>query len=85
MFTYAELKPSRKNVYWRKALLGARLIIKARRGPVSERDRRLGRWLKEDPGVTDRLLDQAIAQITAVRKYAKDLHEPREGGITGNR
>ena len=65
MFTYAELKPTRSNRYWRKALLGARLIIRKQEGKETERDRRLGRWLLDDPGVENRRLDQAMVMMTS--------------------
>ena len=46
--------------YWRKARIAARLLIKREDGlPWSARDRRLAGRLADDPGVTNRLLDQA--------------------------
>ena len=47
--------------YWRKARIAARLLIKREDGqPWSVRDRRLAARLAEDPGVTNRLLQQAL-------------------------
>ena len=48
--------------YWRKARIAARLLIKREDGkPWSARDRRLAGRLSRDPGVTNRLLDQAYS------------------------
>lgn len=47
--------------YWRKARIAARLLIKREDGkPWSARDRRLATRLASDPGVTNRLVQQAI-------------------------
>ena len=60
--------------YWRKARIGARLLLKHRAGASwSPRDRRLARELAGDPGVTNRLLDQAIHSIEARRKYGPGI------------
>ena len=46
--------------WWRKARIGARLIQKREEGkPWTTRDQRLAKLLAADPGVTNRLLDQA--------------------------
>src|SRR6266446_6334162 len=46
--------------HWRKARIAARLLLKREAGQSwSTRDRRLATRLAEDPGVTNRLLDQA--------------------------
>ena len=55
--------------YWRKARIGARLLLKRRAGRSwSPRDRRLALRLVDDPGVTNRLLDQAVHSLKARRK-----------------
>lgn len=59
--------------YWRKARIAARILLRRERGPLNERDRRLAARLAEDPGVTNRLVDQAVASITARRKYGPGL------------
>jgi hypothetical protein len=60
--------------YWRKARIGARLLLKREEGrPWSARDRRLAARLAEDRGVTNRLLDQAVHSITARRKYGPGI------------
>lgn len=47
--------------YWRKARIAARILLRRERGPLSARDRRLAGRLAEDPGVTNRLVDQAVS------------------------
>jgi hypothetical protein len=47
--------------YWRKARIAARLWLKMSHGQWTARDRRLAARLAEDPGVTNRLIDQAIS------------------------
>lgn len=56
------------DIYWRKAQLAARIIVRRRAGRLSERDCRLGAWLKRDSGVTNRLIDQALAAHNATRQ-----------------
>ena len=47
--------------WWRKARIAARLLIKKeRRQTWTARDQRLAKRLADDPGVTNRLIDQAI-------------------------
>ena len=60
--------------YWRKARIAARLVLKQEaRQSWSARDYRLAELLSEDPGVTNRLIDQAVASITARKKYGPDI------------
>jgi hypothetical protein len=60
--------------YWRKARIAARLLIKREDGkPWSARDRRLAERLVRDPGVTNRLLDQAYHSRHARRKYGPGI------------
>lgn len=59
---------------WRKARIGARLLLKRERGERwSDRDRQLAGRLAEDPGVTNRLLDQAVASLTARRRNGHSI------------
>ena len=50
---------------WVKARIAARILLRNRAGRVSVRDARLARRLARDPGVTDRLMDQALACLCA--------------------
>lgn len=60
--------------YWRKARIAARLLIKREEGkPWSARDRRLAVRFAEDPGVTNRLLDQAYSSRNARKKYGPGI------------
>jgi hypothetical protein len=65
----------RPDIYWRRALLAAHLLWRNQeRGLCTARDRRLGGWLKSDPGVTNRLIDQAIASLEARRRTRHANH-----------
>lgn len=50
---------------WVKARIAARILLRQRAGRVLPRDARLARRFAEDPGVTDRLMDQALACLCA--------------------
>jgi hypothetical protein len=45
---------------WRKSRIAARLLLRHERGTLTARDERLARLLAADPGVTSRLMDQAL-------------------------
>ena len=53
---------------WVKARIAARILLRQRSGRVSPRDARLAHQLAHDPGVTDRLIDQAMASLCAQRR-----------------
>ena len=60
--------------YWRKARIGARLLIKREDGkPWSARDRRLAGRLADDPGVTNRLLDQGYSSHRARKRNGRSI------------
>ena len=60
--------------WWRKARIAARLLLKKEAGQRwSARDQRLAARLAADPGVTNRLVDQAVHSITARRKYGPGI------------
>jgi len=60
--------------YWRKARIAARLLIKREAGkPWSARDRRLATRLVNDPGVTNRLVQQAVNWHNASHSYRDRL------------
>ena len=48
---------------WRKSRIAARILLRQERGIVTARDVRLAARLSADPGVTSRLIDQAIHGI----------------------
>jgi hypothetical protein len=50
---------------WQKARIAARILVRARTRSLTPRDRRLARWLANDPGVTNRLIEQGVAYIVA--------------------
>jgi hypothetical protein len=52
---------------WRRNRLAARILLKARTRPLSERDRRLARTLLTR-GVDNYLLDQGISSVIGRRK-----------------
>jgi len=53
---------------WVKARIAARILLRERAGRVSARDARLAQRLARDVGVTDRLIDQALACLCAERR-----------------
>lgn len=59
---------------WVKARIGARILIRQHLGRVSSRDARMAHRIAEDVGVTDRLLDQALASLCA-RAIAPHYHD----------
>jgi len=59
--------------YWRRARIAARIFLRKERGALTARDRRLAVRFAQDPGVTNRLVDQAIASITARKNYGPGL------------
>jgi len=64
---YSTKKP---NPYWRGARIAARIVLKKEAGkPMSKRDRRIARELLEDPGIENRLIDQAVACLQAPYKF----------------
>ena len=62
---YSENRPCS---YWRKSRIAARLVLRSQKQELSSRDLRLIQWVLEDEGVTDRLIDQAQAYLTAPKK-----------------
>jgi hypothetical protein len=67
------LKPFLMDPYWRKARIAARILLRREEGPLNERDRRLAARLAKDPGVTNRLLGQAVSSLTARKKYGSNF------------
>ena len=68
----ADLK-QRVDPWWRKARIAARLLLKRQQHqPWNTRDQRLAAQLADDPGVTNRLIDQAVSFLTA-RKHGYRL------------
>jgi hypothetical protein len=64
---YSTQKP---NAYWRGALIAARILRKKDAGkPLNARDRRIAGELFEDEGISNRLIDQAVACLKAPRKF----------------
>jgi hypothetical protein len=62
------------DLYWRKARIAARLLIKREEGrPWSARDHRLAERFATDTGVTNRLLDQAVHSLKARKKYGSSI------------
>ena len=53
--------------YWRKAKIAALILKRADEGRVTPRDRRIAAFILEDAGVTNRLIDQAVASLSAPR------------------
>ena len=67
-------KPVAKpNQAWRKSRLAARLLLRKEAGRWSPRDRALADRLRQDPDVTNRLIQQALYFLGfGPRKHAFD-------------
>jgi hypothetical protein len=64
-----------RDASWVKARIAARILLRQESGRVTIRDRRLAQVLASDPAVTDRLIDQALASISAEKGLpASDYH-----------
>jgi hypothetical protein len=50
----------RYDTCWRKSRMAARILLREQAGKLTSRDIVLGRKLAADPGVTPRLIDQAL-------------------------
>lgn len=61
-----------RNLFWVKARIGARILLRAEEGTLSARDVRWARRLAADKGVEDRLLDQALACIRVEQRERKN-------------
>ena len=60
--------------WWRKARIAARLLLKREeQGAWNARDQRLAARLADDPGVTNRLIDQAVHSLKARRKHGPGI------------
>ena len=56
------------NRCWRKARIAARLLLKKEHKPWNARDRALAEQFYHDPGVTNRLIDQAVKNFKAIKR-----------------
>ena len=56
----AEKRKVRYDTSWRKSRIAARILLREEAGTLTRRDVALGRKLAVDPGVTPRLIQQAI-------------------------
>jgi len=64
---------------WQKARIAARILVRARTRPLTARDKRLARWLADQPGVTNRLIEQGMASVRAPWRLVGNefIHRPR--------
>lgn len=62
-----------------KARIAARILVRGRKRPLTVRDRRLARWLANQPGVTNRLIEQGVASVIAPWRFINGefVHRPR--------
>ncbi len=56
------------NRCWRKARIAGRLLLKKEHKPWNARDRALAEQFYHDPGVTNRLIDQAMKNFKAIKR-----------------
>lgn len=57
-----------RDLYWVKARIGARILLRAEAGTLTARDVRWARRLSADRGVEPRLLDQAVSCIRVEKR-----------------
>ncbi|MEX1119628.1 MAG: hypothetical protein WEB60_12635 [Terrimicrobiaceae bacterium] len=64
---------------WQKARIAARILVKSRKRVLHARDRRLAAWLADQPGVTNRLIEQGVASVQAPWRLINDefVYRPR--------
>ncbi len=55
----------RRDPAWVKARIAARILLRVQAGRVLARDARLAHSLANDPDISDRLIDQALACLCA--------------------
>ncbi len=67
-----ENRKVRYDTAWRKSRVAARILLREEAGTLTSRDVALGRKLAADPGVTARLIQQAIYGFKG-RKYQLGL------------
>ena len=58
----------RRDPCWVKSRIAARILLRRHGGQLTARDHRWARRLAADPGVTDRLIDQALACLCAEKR-----------------
>jgi hypothetical protein len=54
-----------RDPFWVKSRIAARILLRGLNGGLNRRDRKFARHLANDRGVTDRLINQALACICA--------------------
>jgi hypothetical protein len=59
---------------WVKARIAARILLRDQDHRVLPRDARLAQRLAGDPGLTDRLIDQALASLCSGRRQ-RNYHD----------
>ena len=62
----------RYDTCWRKSRIAARILLREEAGTLTARDVALGQKLANDPGVTPRLIQQALYGFKG-RKYQLEL------------
>jgi hypothetical protein len=53
---------------WRKSRIAARILLRSKISAVAPRYGRLAKKLAADPGVTNRLIEQALSSIQATKR-----------------
>ena len=61
-----------RDACWVKSRIAARILLRGYRSELRPRDRRLAHVLSGDPGVTERLIDQALASICAEKGVPRE-------------
>lgn len=70
----ARIVEPKTNSCWRKARIAARLLLKKEaRRPWNARDRALAAKFARDDGVTNRLVDQAVHGLRALKRNGRSI------------
>jgi hypothetical protein len=64
-------RPQALDRSWRKSRIAARIWLRHENGGLTKRDYRLAPLLAKDPGVSERLIDQAVAYFTASKNIRR--------------
>jgi hypothetical protein len=70
---FAKMHPKEYDIEWRKSRLAARLLIANSKRPLSPRRQALAGLLAQDKGVSNRLINQALAGFYAQRPHSIPL------------
>jgi hypothetical protein len=66
-----ERPDARIDPYWQRSRIAARIILKSRKKPLHEREKKLAAWLAEQKGVSNRLIQQGVYSVPAPMRITR--------------